>query len=440
MQTKMIRFSVILILVLTACQAASESPQTTLASTAVISNSPTPAARATVIPDTTATTSEAIVFPKIDRHPTAADYLRGKMTTLPAYDPNSDEMWQMDLRSYDLTTLDFRNSLDHLLFASFDDQTIWPAADKMPPAFNPQQIMNLGKNPGLGVRSLHQEGITGEGVGVAIIDQTLLVDHKEYVDRTRLYEETEDIQGGWLEPTMHGAGVSSIAVGKTVGVAPGSDLYYIATAMCNNTGTFEGNDFSCLAKAVRRIIEINSQLPSGRKIRVLSMSTGWRPESKGFAEIESAVQEARDSGIFIICSSEKELYGLDFHGLGRLPLSDPEAFESYEPGLWWSDNFFQGLDVLQSTMLVPMDSRATASPTGTDEYVFYREGGWSWSIPYIAGVYALAAQVKADITPEVFWSTALETGKTIEITHESTIFSFGVILDPVALIHALQAA
>jgi subtilisin family serine protease len=440
MQTKIIRFSVILILVLTACQAASESPQTTLASIAVISNSTTPAARSTVIPDTTATTSETIVFPKIDRHPTAADYLRGKMTTLPTYDLNSDEMWQMDLRSYDLATLDFRNSLDHLLFASFDDQTIWPAADRMPPGFNPQQIMNLGKNPGLGVRSLHQEGITGEGVGVAIIDQTLLVDHKEYVDRTRLYEETEDIQGGWLEPTMHGAGVSSIAVGKTVGVAPGSDLYYIATAMCNNTGTFEGNDFSCLAKAVRRIIEINSQLPSGRKIRVLSMSTGWRPESKGFAEIESAVQEARDSGIFIICSSEKELYGLDFHGLGRLPLSDPEAFESYEPGLWWSDNFFQGLDVLQSTMLVPMDSRATASPTGTDEYVFYREGGWSWSIPYIAGVYALAAQVKADITPEVFWSTALETGKTIEITHESTIFSFGVILDPVALIHALQAA
>jgi subtilisin family serine protease len=438
MQTKIIRFSVILILVLTACQAASESPQTTLASIAVISNSTTPAARSTVIPDTTATTSETIVFPKIDRHPTAADYLRGKMTTLPTYDLNSDEMWQMDLRSYDLATLDFRNSLDHLLFASFDDQTIWPAADRMPPGFNPQQIMNLGKNPGLGVRSLHQEGITGEGVGVAIIDQTLLVDHKEYVDRTRLYEETEDIQGGWLEPTMHGAGVSSIAVGKTVGVAPGSDLYYIATAMCNNTGTFEGNDFSCLAKAVRRIIEINSQLPSGRKIRVLSMSTGWRPESKGFAEIESAVQEARDSGIFIICSSEKELYGLDFHGLGRLPLANPDSFKSYEPGLWWAENFFQGLDVLQSTLLIPMDSRATASPTGTDEYVFYREGGWSWSIPYIAGVYALAAQVKADITPEVFWSTALETGKTIEITHESTIFSFGVILDPVALIHALQ--
>jgi hypothetical protein len=85
-----------------------------------------------------------------------------------------------------------------------------------------------------------------------------------------------------------------------------------------------------------------------------------------------------------------------------------------------------------------MDSRTTASPTGVAEYAFYREGGWSWSIPYIAGVYALAAQVKPDITPEVFWSTALETGQTIEITHESKSFSFGVILDPVALIGALQ--
>ncbi len=85
-----------------------------------------------------------------------------------------------------------------------------------------------------------------------------------------------------------------------------------------------------------------------------------------------------------------------------------------------------------------MDSRAVASPTGNSDYVFYREGGWSWSIPYIAGVYALAAQVKPDITPDVFWSTALKTGRTIEISHEGQKYSFGIILDPVALIHALQ--
>jgi hypothetical protein len=179
-------------------------------------------------------------------------------------------------------------------------------------------------------------------------------------------------------------------------------------------------------------------LPGGEKIRVLSMSIGWRPESKGYDEIQSAVQDARDAGIFIICSSEQDLYGFQFHGLGRRPLADPDAFESYEPGSWWAEDFYRD-PPLADTLLIPMDSRATASPTGADEYVFYREGGWSWSIPYIAGMYALAAQVRADVTPELFWSTALRTGRTIEIAHEGQSYSFGVILDPAALIHALRA-
>jgi hypothetical protein len=56
----------------------------------------------------------------------------------------------------------------------------------------------------------------------------------------------------------------------------------------------------------------------------------------------------------------------------------------------------------------------------------------------VAGIYALAAQVKPDITPEEFWVTALETGRTIQIIHEGEEYSFGVILDPQALIAALQ--
>ena len=56
----------------------------------------------------------------------------------------------------------------------------------------------------------------------------------------------------------------------------------------------------------------------------------------------------------------------------------------------------------------------------------------------MAGTYALAAQVKPDITPEEFWATALETGRTIQITHEGKEYPFGVILDPQALIAALQ--
>jgi len=86
-----------------------------------------------------------------------------------------------------------------------------------------------------------------------------------------------------------------------------------------------------------------------------------------------------------------------------------------------------------------MDSRTTASPGGTGEYVFYRRGGWSWAIPYAAGVYALATQAKPTLTPDEFWSVAMKTGRTIELEHDGKTLPFGLILDPVALIASLQA-
>jgi hypothetical protein len=297
--------------------------------------------------------------------------------------------------------------------------------------------MEIGKDPGLGMQALHEQGINGQGVGIAIIDQTLLVDHIEYKDRIRVYEEADDITGGWVEVQMHGPAVASIAVGKTVGVAPQADLYYIATGNCGSAASIADWDFSCRARAIQRLVEINKSLPSDRKIRVISMSIGWAPQSKGYDEITAAVNDAKKAGIFVISTSISQTYGLNFHGLGREPLADPNEFQSYEPGLWWQNDFYrQGS--LKSTLLVPMDSRTTASPTGTEDYVFYRAGGWSWSVPYLAGMYALAVQVRPEITPEEFWATALQTGKTIQIQHNGKDYDFGVILDPQKLIGAIK--
>jgi hypothetical protein len=85
-----------------------------------------------------------------------------------------------------------------------------------------------------------------------------------------------------------------------------------------------------------------------------------------------------------------------------------------------------------------MDSRTTASPTGKEDYVFYAPGGMSWTVPYLAGMYALAVQVKPDITPEEFLSAAMKTGKTIPIQHEGKEYQLGVILDPLALIEEIK--
>lgn len=378
---------------------------------------------------------DPIQFPKIDRYPTAADYSgMNQYSSLPKYDPNSQNPLQMDLRSADLSELDLSQSRDDLMYAIFDSKTIWPA--NMPADFDWQAIMEKGKNPGLGVRSLHEQGITGKGVGIAIIDQPLVVEHQEYATQLRLYEEI-NVQPG-TESQMHGPAVASIAVGKTVGVAPEADLYYIASwsGDFDNSGGFT-YDFTYKAQAIRRIIEINTQLPPDRKIRVISISVGWNSDQTGYNEITDAVNEAKAAGIFVISSSIEEIYGFKFHGLGRNPLANPDDVGSYLPGSWWAKDFYVG-KYGEPRLLVPMDSRTTASPNGNEDYVFYREGGWSWSIPYLAGMYALAAQVKPEITPEEFWKIAVETGQTIEILHEGKSYQLGPILDPAALIAALK--
>jgi hypothetical protein len=350
----------------------------------------------------------------IARRPAPLKHDRGALASLPAYDPSSKDTWQVDLRGFDLRALDLKERRADLLMAHFDELTQWPG--RMPADYSPARIMKLGKNPGLGVRELHKDGITGTGVGIAVIDQGLLVDHIEYKDHLRLYEEIHCVDDS---SAMHGPAVASIAAGKTVGVAPGADLYYIA----ETHGIFKPEgfdwDFTYLAQSIERILEVNRSLSEKEKIRVISISVGWNSKQKGYAEATAAVEKAAGEGIFVVSSSLFETSGrrFAFHGLGRDPLADPDTFGSYTAGLWWLDEFYTGKYTPapdREALLVPMDSRATASPTGPEDYVFYRVGGWSWSIPWIAGLYALGCQVKPDITPEIFWKAALSSGDSLE--------------------------
>jgi subtilisin family serine protease len=376
------------------------------------------------------------VFPQIDRKPGVSNFYRGVLARLPSYDPESEYWSQVDLQSYDLSRLDLRHSMDDLMYADFDTDTRWPPADKLPPRFDGQRVLELGKNPGIGIRQLHTQGITGVGVGIAIIDQALLVTHQEYAKQLRWYAETSEISPN-THASMHGPAVASIAVGKTVGVAPGADLYYIASTLCFNQATGK-HDFSCLSPLIRRIMQLNQQLPLDHKIRVISLSIGWRPGNAGYADITAAVQEAKKAGLLVVYSSSLDVNGFKFDGLGRSPLADPDNPESYEHQIWQAQQFYKNPQ-LSHVLLIPMDSRTVASPSGIDDYTFYREGGASWAIPYIAGVYALAAQVKPAITPDEFWTLALQTGRTIQLKRNDTTIPFGPIIDPAALISHLQA-
>ena len=161
---------------------------------------------------------------------------------------------------------------------------------------------------------------------------------------------------------MHGPAVASIAVGKTVGVAPEADLYYIGRWAMDMDARTEGQpplSFQYDAEAIQRILQINEQLPPERKIRVISISFGWAFGQRGYLEVAAAAQKAKAAGMLVICSSTEEVHGFKFHGLGRDLMSDPDDFASYRPAFFGTFMYAN-----HDRLLVPMDARATASPTG----------------------------------------------------------------------------
>lgn len=356
------------------------------------------------------------------------------------YDPKSEVGFQVDLRGSDLNQYDLRNSTNDLLYSDFSTKTKWPEQKWIPAGFDPQKILELGKNPGLGVRSLHAQGITGKGVSIAIIDQPLTpANHIEYVDRLKMNENI----GSPGTMSMHGPAVASILAGKTVGVAPEANLYYFATELpYTKKGENDFSyDYSFLTKAFRRILEINQTLSEAEKIRVISISLGWLKGEKGYDDLLKAIDDVKKVGIFVVSTSlNKDYPGFRFNGLGRDPFGDPDQISSYTSGIFWISDLtnpkYSGN--LTNQILIPMDSRAYASYWGSNEYNWGRMGGWSWCVPYIAGLYALAFQLDPQITPEIFWDIVVKTAQPITAQANGQKIPIGSIIQPVSVIETLK--
>ncbi|MFB0919710.1 MAG: S8 family serine peptidase [Oscillospiraceae bacterium] len=278
-------------------------------------------------------------------------------------------------------------------------------------------------------------------------DQTLYTGHPEYSD------QHEEIHVLPVESAnIHGSVVSSIAVGKSCGVAPGAKLYYWAINSSKVINSISSDDASIafadgLAVAIDRVLEINKSLPGNEKIRVISISRGFSIlEDESVKTFLAAVQRAKKAGVFVVTTSTYQCYDWlneenDFAGLGKVDFTgDPDKLSTYTLGTWEQSI----ADKCISKLLAPMDVRTTADFTSGDGYVFYSDGGWSWVAPYLAGVYALACQVKPDVTPEEFWNAALETADTLTVkiqtenTSEGEEYAFQHVINPVHLIESLE--
>ena len=300
-----------------------------------------------------------------------------------------------------LMQVDLRNHSELVRKMPFDSETEWP--DQLPDGFEPDSIMEAGKNPGLGIRELHKEGIKGQGVGIAIIDQPLLLGHAEYRDRIVYYDA---VQVPGHPAQMHGSPVASIAVGKNIGVAPESKLYYFATPTWKRDNRY-------YAEALERILEFNTRLPKDEQIRVVSVSNGAFKSIANYPLWEAAFRKATTQGIYVsTCVRDTLDYLLLDLGFDR----DPDDPASYAPAEW-----LKRARPNPERVWIPGANRTIASFRGIEVYQSERGGGLSWGAPYLAGLAALAFQVRPDLEPD-------DIEKLIKDT--ATSMPFGKVVNP----------
>ena len=241
-----------------------------------------------------------------------------------------------------------------------------PATLRVPPAHDFSQPARLANalNPGSELHAMHAAGWTGAGVGIAIVDSCLLVDHREYWKRLRWYDEIDVEPGDYAR--WHGTAVASLAAGETLGAAPGADLYYAAVGVHWAREPL-GNLFvelrraahsgQPLALAIRRILELNEKLEPGRRIRALSLSIGAPPRGLGGAAVEDAIEDARAAGLFVSAADLN---------------------------------------------LAPYGPVNIASPSGADAVAGFQQPAGSWAIARAAGRYAVECQRDPSMTPQRF--------------------------------------
>ncbi len=307
-----------------------------------------------------------------------------------------------------LQKLDLRNHPTLIDTMTFDTLTIWPPAERLPDGFDPKRLLEAGKNPGLGIRDLHKQGIIGQGVGIAIIDQPLLLGHREYTSRILRYDAS-GLEGH--KPEMHGSPIASIAVGQNIGVAPGASLTYFAIPMWEKT-----NDH--YIRVLKNIYVLNQTLSENEKIKVVSISNGAFRHYRYFEKWQAVLAEADTRGICVITCDTKN--SINFGTLSLMEGKAPNVPESYRP-----DAYSRKGDVLRG----PSGYKTVASHRGNAVYTYDRDGGRSWVAPYLAGLAALAFQVNPGITPGQIRSLLVETASQTDA---------GAVVNPKAFIDAVK--
>lgn len=275
----------------------------------------------------------------------------------------------------------------------------------------------------IGVRELNQQGLTGEGVRVCMVDTGIEFDHDAFDGKSILFH---DMIGTSTEPREYGviahgtlmAGIL-IADGHQSGVAPNVTFAMVAALQDDGSGKNSGLE-SDVGDAIRWCqFEFEAD--------IISLSLGGTPSMMNEREGDSvsATRQATDNGIYVVAAAGND-GGPDDDGDVAAPGNVPRAisvgattrsggiWENSSVGMRNGDGFTRQSPHLKPEIVAPGHQIIS---TGNDNR-WYTSSGTSDSTVFVAGALALLLEANPQLRPN-----SQSDGSCIDIVKEALMNS-----------------
>ncbi|MCL2159233.1 MAG: S8 family serine peptidase, partial [Oscillospiraceae bacterium] len=336
---------------------------------------------------------------------TAVDDFVSEMGSLPS-------IWGISGR--DVSGADFSKVSDESFFKlAFNEYTKFPENFK----FDCKRMMEEAKEPGLGIAKLHEKGIEGRGINVAVIDKPILETHGELAGRLKSY--TFIAPENEFNDCMHFHGITCAAFlcGNSCGIANGANLHYYAYPdKFEDDGMYWGYHF----KALDMIIEHNQNATPEDAIKIVSISAGFGRDRVDLSDkMSEYVIGLKEMGCYVVFSN---LFGETFSCSSKASCFDNDNPDNYKFDLWQNE-------WCKNKIIVPAGGRTSPCNSGDDKYMYNgNQSCYSWAIPYLCGVFALALQADKTLGYEDFCEKAKKTA-IVNKEGLSIINPVGIVMD-----------
>ncbi len=267
---------------------------------------------------------------------------------------------------------DLSQSLGLAYSLTFSDKTEF---SELPIGFDPNELLEWGKDPGLNVDILHKYGFTGKGAVIAYIDQAIS-DHQEFSNVNLHYTNNSNESTA----SLHGPMVLSLLAGKETGTAPEAEIYYYSIRTGADSQLSE-------AECLLQIIEQNKKLPDGEKITMVGFSDNIDLNAPYAAEFQAAASACEEAGIMVWFCGE-------YSTATFLPLSSKNSPENITYNPMYCDHNPQ-------LVYAPASGRTGATNWDGANYIYWGGGGGvSWTMPYVLGLYSIAIEIDPTLTQD----------------------------------------